>query len=130
MISQICTNPEQSERLKKCGLDPSTADMVMIDGEEPNVRHSYTDMSAPYNEPAWSLTALLGMLPHCLNDKWWLDVAPVWNDPEWGIGWYNTDKPRTIKGLTHRADLVECCVQAIEWLTANGYQLNKTTPTL
>lgn len=56
---------------------------------------------------------------------WWLDIAPLDSGNQWGVGYYNMDKPRTIKGLTHKSDLMECAVEEVEWLTANNYSLNK-----
>lgn len=82
-----------------------------------------------YNEitPAWSLSALLGLLPfkiHSGKYEYWLDIAPMDYGKQWSIGYYCMEKPRVIKGLTHTDSLIECAVQEIEWLTANGYKLN------
>ena len=85
-------------------------------------------LMADYHEiqPAWSLSALLGLLPlkiPCGNFDFWLDVAPINYGPQWSIGYYCIEKPRTIKGLTHNENLIECAVQEFEWLSANGYKL-------
>jgi len=66
MNTKICTSIEQSKKLLSLGLDPSTADMYYepIDGNPirfaviPNVgKYGKWDM------PAWSLTALLELMP-------------------------------------------------------------------
>ena len=80
--------------------------------------------------PAWSLSALLGLLPFkipCGNFDFWLDVAPINYGKQWSIGYYCIEKPRTIKGLTHNENIIECAVQEIEWLSANGHKLKGGT---
>lgn len=125
---KICTTQDQSARLLKCGVSADTADMMFTP-------HN-TLSTEPYKEtlkdrgytPAWSLSALLGLLPFkipCGNFEFRLDVAPINFGTQWSIGYYCTEKPRTIKGLTHTESLIECAVQEIEWLSANGYKLNE-----
>ena len=130
----IATTQEQSARLLRCGVSADTADMSYDSGalslmdydsavhERDSRRESYEVI------PAWSLSALLGLLPfkiHSGKYEYWLDIAPMDYGRQWGIGYYCMDKPRVIKGLTHTDSLIECAVQEIEWLTANGYKLNE-----
>lgn len=78
--------------------------------------------------PAWSLSALLGLLPfkiHSCKYEYWLDIAPMDYGKQWSIGYYCIEKPKVIKGLTRAYNLIECAVQEFEWLTANGYKLNE-----
>ena len=126
MKETISTTKEQAARLLRCGVSTDTADMMFTP-------HN-TLSTEPYKEtledrgyiPAWSLSALLGLLPFkipCGNFEFWLDVAPINFGTQWSIGYYCTEKPRTIKGLTHTESLIECAVREIEWLSANGYKL-------
>ena len=128
MKTNICTTQDQSARLLKCGVSTDTADMMFTP-------HN-TLSTEPYKEaledrgyiPAWSLSRLLSLLPFkipCDNFELWLDVAPINFGTQWSIGYYCTEKPRTIKGLTHTESLIECAVREIEWLSANGYKLNE-----
>ena len=128
MKTNICTTQDQSARLLKCGVSTDTADMMFTP-------HN-TLSTEPYKEalkdrgytPAWSLSRLLSLLPFkipCGNFEFWLDDAPINFGTQWSIGYYCTEKPRTIKGLTHTESLIECAVQEIEWLSANGYKLNE-----
>lgn len=128
MKTNICTTQDQSARLLKCGVSADTADMMFTP-------HN-TLSTEPYKEalkdrgytPAWSLSALLGLLPFkipCGDFEFWLDIAPMDYGKQWSIGYYCTEKPRTIKGLTRADSLIECAVQEFEWLTANGYKLNE-----
>ncbi len=130
MKTNICTTQDQSARLLKCGVSTDTADMMFTP-------HN-TLSTEPYKEtlddrgyiPAWSLSRLLTLLPFkipCGNFEFWLDVAPINFGKEWSVGYYCTEKPRTIKGLTHNESLIECAVQEIEWLSANGYKLKGGT---
>lgn len=128
MKTNICTTKDQSARLLKCGVSTDTADMMFTP-------HN-TLSTEPYKEalkdrgytPAWSLSALLGLLPfkiHSGKYEYWLDIAPMDYGKQWSIGYYCMEKPKVIKGLTHTDNLIECAVQEIEGLTANGYKLNE-----
>lgn len=124
----ISTNQEQAARLLQCGVSADTADMMFTP-------HN-TLSTEPYKEtlkdrgyiPAWSLSALLELLPskiHSGKYEYWLDIAPMDYGKQWSIGYYCMEKPKVIKGLTRMDSLIECAVQEIEWLTANGYKLNE-----
>lgn len=132
MERQIATNKDQSARLLQCGVPAESADMTLSYCKG----GFYELMATPFhygcfNEedaPAWSLSALLGLLPfkiHSGKYEYWLDIAPMDYGRQWSIGYYCMEKPRVIKGLTHTDSLIECAVQEIEWLTSNGYKLNE-----
>lgn len=131
MKTNIATDSSQSRRLLRCGVSADTADMswvVLSDDTEILTAIPNLAQSEVINYPAWSLSALLELLPfkiHCGNNEFWLNVAPMNYGKQWSIGYYCTEKPRVIKGLTHTDSLIECAVQEIEWLTANGYKLNE-----
>mgnify|MGYP000475367542 CR=1 FL=1 len=141
MERQMATTAEQSARLLKCGVPAESADMCWFRAwgnvGDFNLNVKPYSMMVRINEescrgrneiqPAWSLSALLGLMPfkiHSGKYEYWLDVAPMDYGKQWSIGYYCTEKPRVIKGLTHTDSLIECAVQEIEWLTANGYKLN------
>ena len=128
MKETISTTQDQSARLLQCEVSADTADMMFTP-------HN-TLSTEPYKEalkdrgytPAWSLSALLGLLPfkiHSCKYEYWLDIAPINYGKQWSIGYYCIEKPKVIKGLTHTDNLIECAVQEIEWLTINGYKLNE-----
>ena len=129
MERQIATNRLQSDRLLKCGVPAESADMSIDTDTDKLYLGAYSERVDKVHEvPAWSLSRLLSLLPFkipCGNFEFWLDVAPINFSTQWSIGDYCTEKPRTIKGLTHTESLIECAVQEIEWLTANGYKLNE-----
>ena len=128
MKETISTTQDQSARLLQCEVSADTADMMFTP-------HN-TLSTEPYKEalkdrgytPAWSLSALLGLLPfkiHSCKYEYWLDIAPMDYGKQWSIGYYCIEKPKVIKGLTRMDSLIECAVQEIEWLTINGYKLNE-----
>lgn len=72
-MNKICTSLEQSQRLIELGIDVNTADMCYrIVAYNPNNTHVYQ----PYcfvgtlesDIPAWSLTALLGLMPKLYDE--------------------------------------------------------------
>ena len=129
MKTNICTTQDQSARLLRCGVPAESADMSIDTDTDKLYLGAYSERVDKVHEvPAWSLSRLLSVLPlkiQCGNFEFWLDVAPINFSTQWSIGYYCTEKPRTIKGLTHTESLIECAVQEIEWLSANGYKLNE-----
>ena len=130
MKETISTTQDQSARLLQCEVSADTADMMFTP-------HN-TLSTEPYKEalkdrgytPAWSLSALLGLLPfkiHSCKYEYWLDIAPMDYGKQWSIGYYCIEKPKVIKGLTRMDSLIECAVQEIEWLSANGHKLKGGT---
>ncbi|MDE5568927.1 MAG: hypothetical protein K2J12_10880 [Muribaculaceae bacterium] len=129
---QIATNKEQSARLVVCGVNEATADMVDTiwenDGEKLTqlsiMSESAYEMSCLNPIPAWSLSALLSLLP---KDLMWqglyyrLVMGP--NGNEWEIEYNDLSVTNNLHMVI--ADTpIEACVQMIEWLTANNHKLN------
>lgn len=133
MTTNIATTREQSARLLQCGVDPRTADMMFT---------PHNTLSAePYKEglkdrgyfPAWSLSALLPMLPSKIET----DEDPYDEIQEYGLllypfkGGWQIDYQYCIYDECHNlmciysTDIIEICVRAIELLTANNYKLNE-----
>ena len=109
-MNKICTNIEQSKKLMELGIDANTADMCH--------RYRWSNnsfMNLPCAEkarepitgdiPAWSLTALLGLIPNWTMDK--------------------TDKVNlTCNSYYHcescYQDIVDATFEMICWLKENG----------
>lgn len=74
-MNKICTTTEQSKKLIELGIDVNTADMhystwtILNEGEyilSPNQGETIEELQEDYGNqiiPAWSLTALLGLMP-------------------------------------------------------------------
>lgn len=134
MKHEIATNPEQSQHLIACGVDPKSADMVWMDDKPNNprlaLRTEIIEDGNPYIVTvAWSLSALLAMFPKEIYDKsddmYYFSLAkemaasddyraaykPCWSEGE-DLIYKCSPSP------------IEACVQMIEWLVENGYKLN------
>lgn len=135
MKTNIATTREQSDRLLKCGVPAESADMTLSYCKG----GFYELMATPFhygcfNEedaPAWSLSTLLGLLPKEIK----VDESPYDEIQKYGLliypymgGWqvdyqYCEDDECHCLKCVYGADLIEACVKAIEWLSANGYAL-------
>lgn len=127
MKTNICTTQDQSARLLKCGVPAESADMSIDADTDKLYLSAYSErVDKVYEVPAWSLSRLLSLLPfkiHSGKYEYWLDIAPMDYGKQWSIGYYCMEKPKVIKGLTRMDSLIECAVQEIEWLSANGHKL-------
>lgn len=137
-MRQIATTREQSARLLACGISADTADMI---GIEPNYGYECEPWSSMQGQdtrgyfPAWSLSALLGLLPTAIlspmGNKYMLELSSLRMHDAWEVQWFNGrekfrtyDKQKVFHKLWDKSP-IEACVKAIEWLTANGYKLNE-----
>lgn len=164
MKTNIATDLSQSQRLLRCGVSADTADMTWYGAIVPR-GGSLTSMPEPseewdlwatpyscmpeemhtaklmedYNEivPAWSLSALLGLLPTAIlspmGNKYLLELSKLRMHDAWEVQWFNGreklkfrtyDKQKVFHKLWDKSP-IEACVKAIEWLAANGYKLNE-----
>ena len=150
MTPNIATTRDQSARLLQCGVDPETADMSLIAypngqtqvfagkviinaGTIINDGEKVAENIDLVGTPAWSLGALLALLPSEIK----IDESPYDEIQEYGLliypfmsGWQidyqycENDECQCLK-CVYDTDLIEACVQAIEWLTTNNYKLNE-----
>lgn len=120
MITNIATTKEQSDRLLRCGVSADTADMAYADSDI-LLTAPYSEMRDRFKEkdcyPAWSLCALLGLLPKEIG------IA---------VGAYpGSDKYTSFTLIDPDIEpivadtAIDAVVQMIEQLTNNGYKLNE-----
>lgn len=131
MKTNIATDNLQSARLLRCGVSADTADMYIS---------NYGDLwASPFKDnqrkdekgftPAWSLSALLGLLPKrikrgdCSDYTLSLSCDGCFWDLEYTYARYCGEDDSLV--LFEDTDPIEVCVQAIEWLTENNYKLNE-----
>ena len=80
MKTKICTTIEQSKKLLELGIDINTADMhystwTILNGEyilSPNQGETIEELQEDYGNqviPAWSLAALLSIIPKHIGDS-------------------------------------------------------------
>lgn len=144
MKTNIATTKEQSARLLQCGVSTDMADMSWFRGWG-NVGDYYLNLK-PYNmlmrinvescrgqnevAPAWSLSALLRLLPKEIydecGDSYFFSLAKEFPlSKEYGAAYIPCwDKGDAIVRKRDN-DPIEACVQLIEWLTENNYKLNE-----
>lgn len=125
----ISTTQEQSNRLLQCGVLADTADML---GIEPDYGYECEPWSSMQGQdtrgyfPAWSLSALLGLLPDIITYRgyqWGMFITKLSKDCVC-ISYARWDNFNSTIGHLS-GHVIEACVKAIEWLTANGYKLNE-----
>lgn len=72
MKTKICTDVEQSKKLLELGIDVKSADMFWLVTDKPRL-HVLTEDLSKYanweNYPAWSLSALLNLMPAEIQTK-------------------------------------------------------------
>lgn len=135
MKTNIATDNLQSQRLLRCGVSADTADMMFTP-------HN-TLSTEPYKEalkdrgyfPAWSLSALLGLLPKEIDiDGYPYRISIYFENPDEpviGNQWCLFYKPKKHNEKSHyiddvpmyATDLIECAVLMVEWLTRHNIKL-------
>lgn len=127
-MNKICTSLEQSKRLIELGIDVNSADMVYHKNLNGTYNLRVVDNVLKYDIPAWSLSALLELMPSYLFEFERgidLNVYPSINRKEWlcsympnAIENMKTDK---FKQITHADSLVDAAYEMIIWLKENNY---------
>lgn len=139
MDYRIATTKEQSDRLVACGVSPDTADMSLGKDESQPLTlmaRAYRTFKGLFKRdyviPAWSLSALLALLPKEIydecGDSYFFSLAKEFPlSEEYGAAYIPCwDKGDAI--VRKRDDNpIEACTQLIEWIVDNGYKLNAKT---
>lgn len=125
-MSKICTSIKQSKKLLKLGIDPKSADMCWIYANREHFCAIDEDgLLEPLGIPAWSLSALLELIPlHLKEFKNGIDFefSKAMNNKKWYSAHYTkfSDKglanfDKTITGDT----AVDAVFEMIVWLKEN-----------
>ena len=69
MKTKICTDIEQSKKLVKLGIDVDTADMYWHKKIDGTLSLRTDNLMVKLDTPAWSLSALLGLMPFQIIDN-------------------------------------------------------------
>lgn len=124
MKIQIATTKEQSQRIIACGVNPDSADMCYVGGWSEVCAIPFSKCNKE-DTPAWSLSALLALIPK--NLMWqglYYRFVMGPNENGWDIEYNDLSVINNLHRVTADS-LIEAVVQMIEWLTQNGYNLNK-----
>lgn len=127
-MNKICTSIEQSKKLIELGIDISTADMCYLkeNGQpkaiSPLKLSEILDISKPQVIPAWSLNALLELMPKDESKTISLCLGGS-NGMEHTFDWFCTcdenDEPYDYKTF-HSKSPIDCTFEMICWLKENG----------
>ena len=133
-MNKICTTIEQSKKLIELGIDVNTADMhystwtILNEGEyilSPNQGQTIEELQEDYGNqiiPAWSLSALLGLMPKLYEFE---------NDPDDGgcqpnlcKGWDNNQWHIVYRSSIYITEWydepLDAAFEMICWLKENG----------
>lgn len=128
-MNKICTSIEQSQKLIELGIDVNTADMYYDGFGRLPQGYAYPLIfpnSFEYDKPAWSLSALLGLMPPYLFEFERgidLNIYPNLN----GKGWHCSYMPNNIENLkkdkfrqiTNGESPVDAAFEMVCWLKEN-----------
>lgn len=134
MNTKICTSIEQSKKLLSLGLDPSTADMCYVidysaydrigkDKYNIQVDHYGCLIHQQDNIPAWSLSALLELMPAIIrNCQLTIDKE---EDEAYNIS-YDGIFSRESVILYAEYSLIDAAFEMVCWLIEQGHiKVNK-----
>lgn len=130
MKTNISTDKLQSQRLLRCGVSADTADM--IETRLGNLLNRTQDFPVDETKETlvWSLSALLGLIPHVIevydDGDYYFSLAQEFPASEdyhaaYKYCWADDD---AMVGRRSSCP-IEACVQLIEWLMENNYKLNE-----
>lgn len=116
-MNKICTSLEQSKKLIELGVEENTADMYYWCGSD-LIIGGYRAQDEELDIPAWSLTALLGLMPK--DESKTIDLClGGCNGIEHTFDWFCTcdenDEPYGYK-IFHSSSPIDCTFEMICWL--------------
>ena len=119
----MATTKEQSRRLLACGVSPDTADMCWTRFEPDGEKYEFASLSPI---PAWSLSALLGLLPkEIVTDTIMCDddVCPIsirWdtNCQKWVVGYDLIPHP---VGVGVDSELIDALFSTLCWVIEKNF---------
>lgn len=78
-MNKICTSLEQSKKLIELGVDRKTSDMYYWCGEDLRIG-GYKAQSEDFDVPAWSLSALIKILPNKIQFEGNIHHLNIWKN--------------------------------------------------
>ena len=132
-MNKICTSIEQSKKLIELGIDVSTADMFWKNGVSDKYIQRFTpfvssgtNIDYDYDIPAWSLSALLELMPPYLFEFERgidLNIYPNLSGKAWHCSYMpnavENMKNDKFKQITNGDNLVDAAFEMVCWLLEN-----------
>ena len=125
METKICTSIEQSKKLLELGLNADTADMGYNGVENRDTGRIWYDkypttMPNVDSIPAWSLSALLELMPkHIFSEDRIKNYTPVLHIGEKNVVWYQ--HMNEFLHIEHADTPIEAAYFMVIWLLENNY---------
>lgn len=129
-MSKICTSIEQSKKLIELGLDATTADMFwdLLDGDLPeekipNCCPDRFDISIDEFVPAWSLSALIELIPDKIsinNESYYLSFTKKSVEFRGPITW-DGQKAKSFE----MDNILDAAFEMVCWVINNGHLKGK-----
>ena len=118
-MNKICTSIEQSKKLIELGIDRKTSDLYYWCGEDLRIG-GYKAQDEELDIPAWSLAALLNIIPKHIGDSVFrMDMG------ETDINlWFDDLSSRTVDEVLPditKENFVDAAFEMVCWLLENGY---------
>ncbi len=111
-MKKMCTTIEQSQKLIEFGIDVNTADMCWQNNEFPI---GFNDNDAV---PAWSLSALLGLMPtDDKKDEYYVDTE---SHSDYHTVSYRNCWDGCIHSEYSTESLIDAAFEMVCWLKENG----------
>lgn len=119
-MNKVCTSRHQSLKLIELGINIKTADMDYIPFA--NNPQEYDCVINVWNNehekdwiPAWSLSALLELMPRIEHLKPFIDLGPNLDSEVVSIYYHSEDSPYIVKD-----NLIDAAFEMVVWLKENG----------
>ena len=122
MNTKICTSIEQSKKLTELGIDINTADIIYNIFDISYIRHD-TPIDK-YHMPAWSLTALLRLMPfHIIENNNRFGFYQVKGFNKQGETYrfgYKTNNDSFLFETSWYNDVIDAAFEMVCWLKENN----------
>ena len=142
-MNKICTSQEQSKKLIELGIDTTTADMFgdTLSAKNPeaqvNNHHLVDEYDDWYRVPAWSLSALMNLLPsefeyfettYKINIRKYvsIDNVDIYQVAYGNYRWYEDGSCSwsDLINTSEKEELIDVVFQMIVWLLENKKLIN------
>ena len=121
MENKICTSLEQSKKLIELGIDRKSSDMYYWCGEDLRIG-GHKAQDDEYDISAWSLTALLGLMPFQIieNNRYGFYQVKGFNKQgETYLFGYKTTNDFFLFVTSWHNDVVDAAFEMVCWLLEN-----------
>ena len=131
-MNKICTSIEQSKKLIELGIDINTADMFwdLLDGDEPdekipNCCWDRFDITINEFVPAWSLSALLDLMPKIHGERPILDTGRIQTEKYYVEYPYHESTKNDWYSTKLCDSAVDAAFEMVCWVINNGHFVSR-----